>query len=332
MRSRPALLRRVPLALIATLAACGGSAGPVDGKAAMAHVQRLVALGPRPAGSDALGRAADYICGQLEQLGLKPQRQEFTHETEQIKLRNLWVQIDGEDPNAGPILILGAHYDTKLADGNDGRHDIQFVGAIDGGGAPAVLLELARVLTTDPRHKPKVNVWLYFIDGEESIDWHWGEGHRALLGSKHFVRTVVPPVRDRVKAFVLLDLIGAKDIKIDRDLKSSKPLQDIFAKAAAAMGEQRRVYEFTSGITDDHESFINFGIPSVLLIDFEFRIPFHMRERWDPSRKHPRDDDFTKWWHTADDNLDQMSPAALAFTGNLVLQAWPDLEAWCTRR
>ncbi len=327
------------VAALVLLAACGGSTtGPMDGKAAWAHLEKLVAFGPRPAGSAALGRTAEYISAELRKLGLQPQLQEFTHPQEKLLLRNLWVQIDGEDPQRGPILCIGSHYDTKLAHGHDqDTHNFPFVGAIDGGGGPAVLLELARILTTDPAYKPKVNVWLYWIDGEESVEWEWNND-RALLGSKHFVKTMAADktlfpdgLRQRLKAFVLLDLIGSKDFKIDRDLKSHKGLQDLFAKAAPKTGQPERVYEFTSGITDDHESFISFGIPSVLLIDFEFRIPFHMRRNFDPNRKHPRDDDYAKWWHTADDNLAQASPEALAFAGNLVLAAWDDLQEFCRK-
>jgi glutaminyl-peptide cyclotransferase len=319
----------------AVLAGCGGG-GPVNGKAAMAHVERLVGFGPRPAGSAALGRAADYICAELEKLGLKPQRQEFVHETEKILLRNLWVQIDGEDAKAGPIVCLGAHYDTKLADGHENpAHNFPFVGAIDGAGGPAVLLELARVLTTDPKHKPKVNVWLYFIDGEESIDWEWGDGHRALLGSRHFVKTMNANkelfprgLKARMKAFVLLDLIGDKDIKIDRDGNSHLELQDLFAKAGAAMGESHRVYRYESpkGFGDDHQSFTAFGVPAVLLIDFVHRVPKSVGGK-DP----PPGTSYQQWWHTPHDTIDKMSPWSLAFVGNLVLQAWPDLEAFARR-
>jgi glutaminyl-peptide cyclotransferase len=199
-----------------------------------------------------------------------------------------------------------------------------------------VLLEMARVFTKDPKYKPKVNVWLLFIDGEESVEWHWKD-ERALLGSKHFVKTMNDDkklfpngLKSRMKAFVLLDLIGSKDFKIDRDLKSSKALQDIFAETAKGMGVADRVYEFTSEFTDDHDSFTAYRIPSVLLIDFEFRVPFADRgPRFKMEQRHPRDDDYVKWWHTAEDKIENMDPEALSFTGNLVLQAWARLEAFC---
>jgi hypothetical protein len=100
------------------------------------------------------------------------------------------------------------------------------------------------------------------------------------------------------------------------------------------MGESARMYEFPTqrqvdearsrganwGTTDDHNVFTRYAVPSVLLIDFAQRIP---PQKGEPPNKDSR---FEQWWHTADDNLAAMDPAALAFTGNLVLQALPDLE------
>ena len=118
-----------------SLAQCGGPRGPIDGDKAMAHVRTMVGFGPRPFGSAALAKTTDYIEGELKKLGLSPQRHEVLLEKEKKTIRNLWVQIDGEDAKAGPVLMLGAHYDTKLAEGHaDAAHNFTFLGAIDGGG------------------------------------------------------------------------------------------------------------------------------------------------------------------------------------------------------
>ncbi len=341
-RSRPLPTVSVLAALL--LGACGGSAGPIDGGKAMAHVQAMVGFGPRPFGSEALAKTADYLTAEVKKLGLEMKRHELLHEKEKKTIRNLYVQIDGDDPVNGPILMFGAHYDTKLAEGHaDAAHNIPFVGAIDGGGGPAVLVELARELKVRTP-KPKCNIWLYWIDAEESLDWTWND-ERALLGSKAFCKMLADTkVLPRVKSFVLIDLIGSKDYKIDRDGRSATTLIPIFERAAAAMGEAARVYQFPTeieiaqikayarqqgkkeewGITDDHNVFTNFGVPSVLLIDFERRIPG--RPQVNPTT------DYQQWWHTSEDNLDAMDPDALAFTGNLLLQALPELEAFVLGR
>jgi Zn-dependent M28 family amino/carboxypeptidase len=325
------------------LPSCGGPSGPVDAGKAYAHLEKLVGFGPRPFGSDALAKTADYIEGELKKLGLSPKRHELAHEKEKKTIRNLYVPIDGPDPQNGPILIVGAHYDTKLAEGltgKDAAHNHRFVGAIDGGGGPAVLIELARVLQ-QPQHKPKVNVWLYWIDAEESLDWTWND-ERALLGSKAFCRMLADQkILPRCKAFVLLDLIGSRNWKFDRDGNSDLRLQEVFLQAAKAIGEEGRMYQYPTrgeieqiqrqarqrgqpekwGITDDHITFHNFNVPSVLLIDFHLRQP-----------EGAQLEGYERWWHTADDDLAATDARALAFAGNLVVAALPGLETFCTRK
>jgi Zn-dependent M28 family amino/carboxypeptidase len=331
------------LAVLSVTACGGGSSGPIDGDKAMAHVRAMVGFGPRPFGSGALAKTADYIVAEAKKVGVEVKRHEVEHEKEKKTIRNLYAQIDGEDPANGPILMIGAHYDTKLAEGlsgADAKHNHTFVGAIDGGGAPAVLLELARALK-ERTPKPKCNVWLYWIDAEESIDWTWND-ERALLGSKAFCKMLSETKQlPRVKAFVLLDLIGSENWKIDRDGSSHPKLQPIFERAAAAMGATDRVYQRPTpaeidyynrqganwGIKDDHNTFTGYGVPSVLLIDFDMRVP-PQHQNLQSGQQARRDDRYVQWWHTADDNLDAMDPDALAFAGNLVMQALPELESF----
>lgn len=347
MRSpRSRLAAPLLLSPLLALVACGGSKGPVDGAAAYKHVEKQVSFGPRPFGSEALGKTADYLADEVKKLGLEMKRHEVMHDKEKKLIRNLWCEIPGEDPQNGPVLMLAAHYDTKLTDGHqDPTNNFRFVGAIDGGGAPAVLLELARLLKTGPT-KPKVNVWLYWIDAEESLDWQWNHD-RALLGSKAFCKMLSETkALSRIKAFVLLDLIGSKNHKIDFDGNSDGKLQTIFEHAGKAIGEQGRMYEFPTaaekadyqrrgiqqwGTTDDHITFRGFGVPSVLLIDFFRRIPPHL-QNLPPGQQPEIDPRYYQWWHTVDDDLPQVDPAALAFAGNLVMAALPDLEAFCTKK
>ena len=93
---------------------------------------------------------------------------------------NVEAIIPGTRKDDPRILVIGSHYDTKRT---DAEHDFEFVGAIDGGGATGVLLELARGLKAQP---PKGNVWLIFFDGEESLRSYW-EDPDNRYGSRHHV-------------------------------------------------------------------------------------------------------------------------------------------------
>src|SRR5215831_10040750 len=57
-----------------------------SGEKALAHVQRLVDLGPRPAGSDAMEKARNYIEDELRHSGWQVTRQEFTDDTPRGKI------------------------------------------------------------------------------------------------------------------------------------------------------------------------------------------------------------------------------------------------------
>lgn len=324
---------RITCALIACLGlfSCGGSKGPIDGDRAYQHVAKLVGFGPRPAGSEELAASAAYIGEQLQALGLEMQVQEFQDEKAPgVTFRNLWTEIPGSDPTAGPVVVLAAHYDTKLADGHDNAdHNFPFVGAIDGAGASGLLLELARHLTQRP--DPGANIWLVWFDGEESIPWDW-DHDRSLFGSRHFVRTMIADkerfprgLRARMKALVLMDLIGDKNIKLDRDGNSNKELQDLFGEVAKEMGEEERMYSYRSSFTDDHIPFNDAGVRVIDLIDFKFRAP---SERM--PNEPPEIAELATWWHTNEDTLDKVSADSLAFVGNLVWLALPRIEeAFC---
>lgn len=333
------LVRRASILLLLALPAltsCSPPATtPFDGERAMRHVEFLVKNGPRPAGSKSLTVAADYIQKKLAELGLQPQLQAWREDVPlegdkklRLELRNVWVQIDGQDPVNGPILVIGAHYDTKLCQGHpDPAHNFRFVGAIDGTGGPAVLLELARHLK-DRQNVP--NIWLVWFDGEENVEFDWKDDSKALFGSRHFVKTMATDkarfpreLRDRVKAMILLDLVGDKNPKVDKEEYGDPRLLEIFEAAGDAMGESARMFQTASTIKDDHLAFINYRVPAINLIDFHFRIP---AERTPPGQRPALDDRYVAWWHTEKDTPEQMSPFGLKFFGDLVLLALPQLE------
>src|SRR6185436_5219554 len=99
------------------------------------------------------------------------------------------------------------HYDTKRFD------DIRFVGANDGGSSAAFLIELARVLKARPN---RLTVELLFLDGEEAVVEWAGTDH--TYGSRHYVAEARRGGSlASLKAFVLVDMIGDRDLQIKRD-------------------------------------------------------------------------------------------------------------------
>ena len=131
MNSATALARLILLLLFAASITNADAAKiweEISGEKAFAHVQRLVDLGPRPSGSEAIEKSRRYIEDQLRRSGWQVTRQVFTNDTPQGKVQfaNLIAQFPGQE-NAAPLFLLCSHYDTKTFDA------IKFVGANDGG-------------------------------------------------------------------------------------------------------------------------------------------------------------------------------------------------------
>ncbi len=275
-----------------------------DAQRAWKHLEALVALGPRPAGSGASAATVDYLDKELRALGLAPVRESFVARGTPIgdlPMCNLYVDLPAKGPQAdkAPLVIVGSHFDTKRFD------QFRFVGANDGGSSTAVLLELARVLAAGgPR---SVAYRLLFIDGEEAIRAHWQDPDNRYGSRHHAEQLRTSGLVARTKAFVLLDLVGDKDLRLERDQYSDAWLYECFAAPARAAGLGKHVDGRREPIADDHLSFLEIGVPSVDLIDFSYG----------PGNS---------WWHSPEDTLDKCSPQSLGVIGTIVLAGLPNVE------
>ncbi|MGE0141672.1 MAG: M28 family peptidase [Planctomycetota bacterium] len=328
---RDAWRRRALLGAFLALSACSDYEGAgFSGESARARCERLVAIGPRQPGSPGIRKAADLIVSDLRAIDprLELKRQRFTQPeiAGSTEFENLWVEIPPTPARSdAPILILAAHYDSKIT--HPGEQDFAFVGALDAAASCAVLLELAKHLVGTAAQP--FEVWLVFFDGEESLEWDWNDA-KALIGSRHFARTLSADkarfptgIASRVKAMVLLDLLGDQVFKIDREKESNPTLIDLFARAAATLGLSEQVFRFETQVSgDDHIPFKQLGVRVIDLIDFQWRVPAQHREGMPPEAKQ-----YFPFWHTADDTMERVSAASLARIGDLILRALPLLAA-----
>ena len=175
-----------------------------SGDKALAHVQALVDLGPRPPGSDAIVRARAYVEEQLESFGWSVSEQAFTDRTPrgEMKFVNLIARFSSA---AKPNFLLCSHYDTKIFD------NFRFVGANDGGSSTGLLLELARVLAMQPDLAAKIE--LVFFDGEEAVE-NFSDTD-GIYGSRHFAQELAQT--GSAKSFrggILFDMIGDRSLDV----------------------------------------------------------------------------------------------------------------------
>lgn len=282
-----------------------------DGARAFAHVKAQVTFGPHPAGSAAIEKVREYIVKELKSYGLKTTLQEFAPQTPQgrVKMKNVIAELPGE--NAG-VIVMGSHYDTKPF------KDQVFVGANDGGSSTGALLEIARVMAEEQKAgkaKQKFTYQFVFFDGEEAFCREWDDcldGKDHTYGSRHFVEQLREKKQlDHVKAMILLDMIGDKDLTIPREQTSSAWLVEAIWSTAreAGYGRQFPMRPFSIG-DDDHMPFLRAGIPAVDIIDFEYGTG----------------DGDNSYWHTPADTLDKISAESLKAVGDVVLLSLPKIE------
>src|SRR2546430_12194444 len=175
-----------------------------SGEKALAHVQALIDLGPRPPGSDAIVRTRAYIEEQLETVGWKVTEQQFTDNTPRgpMTFVNLVASFGG---STKPTFLLCSHYDTKIFDG------FRFVGANDGGSSTGLLLEMARVLALEPKLAQKAE--LVFFDGEEAVE-NFSETD-GIYGSRHFGQDLARSgSAKQFRGGILFDMIGDRELKV----------------------------------------------------------------------------------------------------------------------
>jgi glutaminyl-peptide cyclotransferase len=253
-----------------------GSAIRFSGSRALRHAEKLCALGPRPVGSPALGRAADYIERVLQRNGWDVSTQDFAYRGELVR------NVIGKK-GSGPVVVIASPYDTRpLADRDPADRSQPIVGANEGASGAAVLLELARVL--DDGALDGMQVWLAFLGAEQrgQIDnWDWAVGAQRLAESL----VVTSTSADRRPEYVLvLHMVGDKDQLLHYEWTSTLWIQEKLWREAAMLGyaehfDPRHKYVATQG---SHTPFLRWGIPAALIADLDYS---YWRTRYDTPDK-----------------------------------------------
>ena len=254
----------------------GTSPTAFDSSKAWEHLRQQVAIGPRPSGSPGNVKNRDYIKAQMAALGIKTTEQPFDGATPigPVKMVNLIATIPGQRPDR---IVLASHFDTKLF------RDFRFVGASDGASSTAALIELARVLKARPQLP--FTIELLFLDGEEAVvEW---QGTDNTYGSRHYVEAARKAGSLKsLRALILLDMIGDRNLTIRRESNSTRWLTDIVWGAAKKLGHRAFMDEETT-VEDDHIPFLKAGVPSLDIIDLDYP-PWHTAAGHARRRRRPQ--------------------------------------------
>ena len=268
----------------------------------MKDLEYLVGLGPRVAGSPESTRQLEYLKQELGRAGLRTFDQTFEADTPLGKrtMTNLVAVVEGTQPG---VLLFGNHHDTKYLP------KFTFVGANDGGSTTAWMLEMARAL--GPKRDGRT-IWLVWFDGEEAFkrysDSDGFYGSRAFV--KHLQKTGELP---SIHAMINVDMIGDIYLGLQRDAHAAPWLQDIVWDTARRLGYGRHFGLSSRDIQDDDQAFLKAGVPTLLLIDFNYggSVLDHQRN-----------------WHTAQDTLDKVCGESLQAIADVIYHALPDMETY----
>ena len=240
-------------------------------------------LGPRLPDSPAHDQVIAWVLGEIANAGWEGEVQDIPGDK---PIKN----IIAKRGKAGPWIILGAHYDSRLMADQDPDPQLRtqpVPGANDGASGVAVLLELARTLPADL----PVQLWLVFFDAEDNGDiqgWDW------IMGSSAFVASL----EAKPDAAIIIDMIGDANLNLPIEQNSTPELVQQIWQTAKDLGyESVFLNQPGYSMLDDHTPFLQAGIPAVDIIDFDY-----------------------PYWHTTQDTPDKVSAQSLEIIGNTLTQ------------
>jgi glutaminyl-peptide cyclotransferase len=267
----------------------------IDSKRAFQYTREVTAFGPRYIGSENHKKLERYILDHLK--GDQVEDDAFIADTPEGKfpVRNILAKFPGTKDG---IIVIFGHYDTNYPLRNSG-----YVGANDGGSSTAILLEFAKQLRGGLTLKKRngYSVWLVWTDGEEAVK-SWTDTD-SVYGARHLAeKWEKDGTLKKIKALMVMDMIGDADLNIDRNTNGAPWLLDLIYTAAEHEGYQSHFYARQGPIEDDHIPFFKRGVPTadVIDLDYGYNNVFH---------------------HTPQDRMDKLSPKSLEIVGDTILEA-----------
>ena len=286
------------MALLAPLAAplAAPAQQHFNGAKAMEYAREFVAIGPRWPTSQGHLKAEAFLRDHFRHDQLEEDT--FTANTPigAVPMRNFIVRFPGKKNG---VIVLATHYET-----NYWLKNINFVGANDGGSTTGLLMAIGDQLRSEVLRGKQLDgysVWLVFDDGEESIGPNWTNSD-SLYGTRHLAaKWAGDGTLGRIKAFILADMIGDKDLDIQRETRSTDWLVELVRQSAHKFGYDKYFFQTESAVEDDHLPFVERGVPSIDVIDLDYG---------------PQN----SYHHTAKDTLDKIGVRSLTVDGDVFME------------
>jgi glutaminyl-peptide cyclotransferase len=214
-------------------------------------------------------------------------------------LTNVIARFDPDNPRR---IILGTHYDSIVRAYRDPIDpQAPMPGANNSASGVALLLETARVLSASPA--PAFGIDMVFFDGEEGPkSLGAGDPNWMALGSPYFashLTTLYPATKP--EQGIVFDMVCDRNLDLSPEpssLSYAKSEVTRFWNIGASIAPQSFLPIPTRyPIGDDQDALAAAGIPSFLVIDFDY----------DP------------WFNTTKDTIDKCSSNSLEAVGRTLL-------------
>ena len=292
---RPQIWMRVFLGLLLLFPLAAPAQAHFNGAKALEYARQFVAIGPRWPTSQGHAQAEAFLRNRFQHDQLEEDA--FTAMTPigPVPMRNFIVRYPGKKDG---VIVLATHYETNYP-----LKNINFVGANDGASTTGLLLAIGDQLRAEVARNKALDgysVWLVFFDGEEAFQT-WSESD-STYGSRHLAaKWGRDGTLSKIKAFMLADMIGDKDLDIQRESKSTAWLVDLVRQAAHKYGYDRYFFQTEEAVEDDHLPFVERGVASIDVIDLDYG----------PNNA---------YHHTAQDTMDKISARSLTIDGDVFLE------------
>jgi len=276
--------------------------------------QQQCDFGPRTMNSEAHEQCAQWIMSKFAQYGMAVTTQQATlkgYDGTPLKSTNI---IASYLPEQDDRLLLCAHWDSRPWADNDpdeNNHKTPVLAANDGASGVAVMLEIARLLSSDTL---KLGVDFVCFDAE---DWgvpQWSDatdtGDSWALGAQYWAANCPKQQARKYRFGILLDMVGGQGAQFYKEGMSMQYAANVVEKvwlAAQVVGFGSMFPAQTGGnITDDHIP-VN-TVAKIPCIDIIPYYPDCQQSSFGPT------------WHTVSDDMEHIDRNTLQAVGQTVIQ------------
>ena len=288
--------------------------GPTfNADSAYAFCAKQCSFGPRLMNTEAHDKCGEWIMKQFVGYGMKVETQDAelkAWDGTMLRSRNIWARFR---PELTTRILLCAHWDSRPWADNDPdstnwRKPV--MGANDGASGVAVMLELARVISSDST----LNIGVDFVcfDAEDYGVPQWSSAPDSqdswALGAQYWAEH--QPQGYEARYGVLLDMVGGEGARFYQESVSKQYASEIVNKVwrTASQIGYGSYFSMQEGgmITDDHVP-VNekAGIACIDIIPF---YPDCQQSSFGPT------------WHTINDTMEHIDRATLKAVGQTMVQ------------